>query len=133
MGIDRLTGCNTGRRDAPLLGDSVVLRERAEGPAGRGQNMHSNRSKRRSAILTKLGYTRGWAIRFNYLETFLLEPKTTPRRHQPNSASPQRGRSGVSGARCAERASEAGARGRTNKNKRAFDNSDSVRERRQAL
>jgi len=49
------------------------------------------------------------------------------------SASPQRGRSEVSGARCAERASEAGARGRTNKSKRAFDNSDSVRERRQAL
>ena len=35
--------------------------------------------------------------------------------HQPNSASPQRGRSEVSSARCAERASEAGARGRTNK------------------
>src|SRR6185503_6530620 len=32
-----------------------------------------------------------------------------------NSASPQRGRSVVSGARCAERASEAGARGRSNK------------------
>lgn len=75
----------------------------------------ADRSKRRGAILTKLGYTRGWATRFNYLETFLLEPKTTPRRHQPNRASPQRGRSEVSGARCAERASEAGARGRTNK------------------
>src|ERR1051325_5724305 len=37
------------------------------------------------------------------------------RRHQPNSASPQRGRSEVSGARRAERASAAGARGRTNK------------------
>ena len=35
--------------------------------------------------------------------------------HQPNSASPQRGRSEVSSARCAERASEAGARGRINK------------------
>ena|ERR1043165_4468972 len=32
-----------------------------------------------------------------------------------SGASPQRGRSVVSGARCAERASEAGARGRTNK------------------
>src|SRR5918996_2089950 len=84
----------------------------------------ADRSKRRSAILTRLGYTRGWATRFNYLEMFLLEPKTTPRRHQPNSASPQRGRSVVSGARCAERASAAGARGRTNKSKRAFDNSD---------
>ena len=69
----------------------------------------ANRSKRRGAILTRLGYTRGWATRFNYLETFLLEIKTS------NSASPQRGRSGVSGARRAERASEAGARGRTNK------------------
>src|ERR1043165_2372930 len=75
----------------------------------------ADRSKRRGAILTKLGYTRGWAILFDYLETFLLEPKTTPRRHQPNSASPQRGRSVVSGARRAERASEAGARGRSNK------------------
>jgi len=83
--------------------------------------IRADRSKRRSAILTRLGYTRGWATRFNYLETFLLEPKTTPRRHQPSSASPQRGRSEVSGARCAERASEAGARGRTNKSKRAFD------------
>ena len=35
--------------------------------------------------------------------------------HQPNSASPQRGRSEASGARRAERTSEAGARGRTNK------------------
>ncbi|HXQ32888.1 MAG TPA: hypothetical protein VN843_02580, partial [Anaerolineales bacterium] len=68
----------------------------------------ADRSKRRGAILTKLGYTRKWATRFNYLETVLLELKTTPRRHQTNSASPQRGRSEVSGARCAERASEAG-------------------------
>jgi hypothetical protein len=74
----------------------------------------ADRSKRRGAILTKLGYTRGWATRFNYLETFLLQPKTTPRR-KPNSASPQRGHSAVSGARCAERASGAGARGRTNR------------------
>jgi hypothetical protein len=94
--------------------------------------IRADRSKRRGAILTKLGYTRGWATRFNYLETFLLEPKTTPRR-KPKRASPQRGRSEESGARCAERASEAGARGRINKSKRAFDNSDSVRERRQAL
>jgi hypothetical protein len=69
----------------------------------------ADRSKRRGAILTKLGYTRGWAIRFNYLETFLLEPKAFKR------ASPQRGRSVVSGARCAERASEVGARGRINR------------------
>src|SRR6185369_7469160 len=37
------------------------------------------------------------------------------RRRHSNGASPQRGRSVVSGARCAERASEAGARGRINK------------------
>jgi hypothetical protein len=39
----------------------------------------------------------------------------------------------VSGARCAERASEAGARGRTNKVSGRLDNSDSVWEPRQAL
>jgi len=39
----------------------------------------------------------------------------------------------VSGARCAERASEAGARGRMNKVSGRPDNSDSVWERRQAL
>ena len=77
--------------------------------------IRADMSKRRGAILTKLGYSSERATRFNYLETFLLEPKTTPRRHQPTSASPQRGRSVVSGARRAERASEAGARGRTNK------------------
>jgi hypothetical protein len=45
----------------------------------------ADRSKRRGAILTKLGYTGGWATRFNYLETFLLEPKAS------NSASPPAG------------------------------------------
>src|SRR6185369_5314510 len=59
----------------------------------------ADRSKRRGAILTKLGYTRKWATRFNYLEMFLLEPKPPPRPHQPSSASPQRGRSEESGAR----------------------------------
>ena len=71
--------------------------------------IRADRSKRRGAILTRLGYTSRRATRFNYLETFRLEPKPS------NSASPQRGRSVVSGARRAERASEAGARGRTNK------------------
>lgn len=37
----------------------------------------ADRSKRRGAILTKLGYTRARATRFNYLENYLLEPKTT--------------------------------------------------------
>src|SRR5215213_4991876 len=71
--------------------------------------IRADRSKRCGAILTKLGYTSRRATRFNYLETFRLEPKPL------NSASPQRGRSVVSSARRAERASEAGARGRTNK------------------
>jgi len=71
--------------------------------------IRANKSKRRGAILTKLGYSSDRATRFNYLETFLLEPKPFKQRQ------PQRGRSEVSRARCAERASEAGARGRTNK------------------
>ncbi|HET9713332.1 MAG TPA: hypothetical protein VFP64_15670 [Pyrinomonadaceae bacterium] len=50
--------------------------------------IRADRSKRRGAILTRLGYTRGWATRFNYLETFLLEPKRTPRRHQPKRQPP---------------------------------------------
>ena len=72
--------------------------------------IRANKSKRRGAILTKLGYSSERATRFNYLETFLLEPKPFKQRQPPSG-----GRSGESGARCAERASEAGARGRINK------------------
>ena len=39
--------------------------------------IRADMSKRRGAILTKLGYSSERATRFNYLETFLLEPKTT--------------------------------------------------------
>jgi len=48
----------------------------------------ANRSKRRGAILTKLGYTSKHATRFNYLETFLLAPKTasTKQRQPPAGA-----------------------------------------------
>ena len=46
----------------------------------------ADRSKRRGAILTKLGYTRARATRFNYLETFLLEPKAFKRRQPPAGA-----------------------------------------------
>jgi integrase len=67
--------------------------------------IRADRSKRRGAILTRLGYTSRRATRFNYLETFRLEPKPF------NSASPQRGRSVVSSARRAERANEAGRKG----------------------
>jgi len=38
--------------------------------------IRADMSKRRGAILTKLGYTNRRATRFNYLETFLLVPKT---------------------------------------------------------
>jgi hypothetical protein len=46
----------------------------------------ADRSKRRGAILTKLGYTRARATRFNYLETFLLEPKPFKQRQPPAGA-----------------------------------------------
>jgi hypothetical protein len=48
--------------------------------------IRADRSKRRGAILTKLGYTRARATRFNYLETFLLEPKAFKRRQPPAGA-----------------------------------------------
>ena len=51
----------------------------------------ADRSKRRGAILTRLGYTRGWATRFNYLEMFLLDPKTTPRRPSTQQRQPPAG------------------------------------------
>ena len=38
--------------------------------------IRADMSKRRGAILTKLGYSSERATRFNYLETFLLVPKT---------------------------------------------------------
>ena len=46
----------------------------------------ANKSKRRGAILTKLGYTSERATRFNYLETFLLEPKPFKQRQPPAGA-----------------------------------------------
>ena len=98
-------------------------------------DMFVQHSDRRGAILTRMGYSALAATRFNYLERFSLQTNKTPRRRgltnratkqwlvhrsakqssNQSSASPQRGRSEVSGARCAERASEAGARGRINK------------------
>jgi hypothetical protein len=48
--------------------------------------IRADRSKRRGAILTKLGYTRARATRFNYLESFLLEPKAFKRRQPPAGA-----------------------------------------------
>jgi len=46
----------------------------------------ANKSKRRGAILTKLGYSSERATRFNYLETFLLEPKPFKQRQPPAGA-----------------------------------------------
>lgn len=50
--------------------------------------IRADRSKRRGAILTKLGYSSERATRFNYLETFLLAPKTasTKQRQPPAGA-----------------------------------------------
>jgi hypothetical protein len=44
---------------------------------GTAAAIFAQRSKRRGAILTKLGYKSLRATWFNYLETFLLEPRTT--------------------------------------------------------
>jgi hypothetical protein len=46
----------------------------------------ANKSKRRGAILTKLGHSSERAVRFNYLETFLLEPKPIKQRQPPAGA-----------------------------------------------
>ena len=46
----------------------------------------ANRSKRRGAILTKFGHSSERATRFNYLETFLLEPKPFKQRQPPAGA-----------------------------------------------
>jgi len=46
----------------------------------------ANKSKRRGAILTKLGYSSERATRFNHLETFLLEPKPFKQRQPPAGA-----------------------------------------------
>lgn len=46
----------------------------------------ANKSKRRGAILTKLGFSSERATRFNYLEIFLLEPKPFKQRQPPAGA-----------------------------------------------
>jgi hypothetical protein len=48
--------------------------------------IRANKSKRRGAILTRLGYSSERATRFNYLETFLLEPKPFKQRQPPAGA-----------------------------------------------
>ena len=48
--------------------------------------IRADMSKRRGAILTKLGYSSERATRFNYLETFLLVPKTISTKTAPAPA-----------------------------------------------
>ena len=63
-----------------------------------------------------MGYGRKSSIRFNYLDSFPLRPnrkKSTTA--MTNAPAPSGGVAKVSGARCAERANEADARGRTDK------------------
>lgn len=45
----------------------------------------SDRSNRRSAVLTRMGYSARWATRFNYLETFSLKPKAELSTHSERS------------------------------------------------
>jgi hypothetical protein len=59
----------------------------------------ANKSKRRGAILTKLGYSSERATRFNYLETFLLEPKAFKQRQPPSGGVAERAVRGAPSAR----------------------------------
>ena len=59
----------------------------------------ANKSKRRGAILTKLGYSSEHATRFNYLETFLLEPKAFKQRQPPGGGVAERAVRGAPSAR----------------------------------
>jgi hypothetical protein len=74
--------------------------------------IRADMSKRRGAILTKLGYTGKRATRFNYLETFLLVTKTmsTKTAPAPSGGVAKRAVRGAPSARA-----KRGARGRTNK------------------
>jgi hypothetical protein len=54
-----------------LLGGDVNIFELRQTSAA----IFSQRSKRRFAVLTRMGYGRRWATRFCYLETFILKPK----------------------------------------------------------
>jgi len=74
--------------------------------------IRADMSKRRGAILTKLGYSSERATRFSYLETFLLAPKTisTKRAPAPSGGVVKRAVRGAPSARA-----KRGARGRTNR------------------
>ena len=59
------------RSSRRLLGGSVNVTNLRQTAAA----LLTQRSKRRSALLTRMGYGARWATRFNYLDTFSLKPK----------------------------------------------------------
>ncbi len=82
-----LVGEETGFCNKPLTKDYVTRRVRIASLKALGAvvtpsdlrrtaaDMFAQRSKRRGAILTKMGFSSLSAIRFNYLERFPLQPK----------------------------------------------------------
>jgi hypothetical protein len=61
------------RASRRLLGGAINISDLRQTSAA----LFAERSKRRFAVLTRMGYSAKWATRFNYLESFILKPKTT--------------------------------------------------------
>lgn len=69
------------RSSQRLLGGSVNVTNLRQTAAA----IFTQRSKRRSAVLTRMGYGARWATRFNYLEAFPLKPKPELSTHDGGS------------------------------------------------
>ena len=69
------------RSSRRLLGGSVNVTDLRQTAAA----LFNQRSKRRSAVLTRMGYGARWATRFNYLDTFPLKPKPAVSAHSRQS------------------------------------------------
>jgi hypothetical protein len=69
------------RSSRRLLGGSVNVTNLRQTAAA----LFTQRSKRRSALLTRMGYSARWATRFNYLDTFPLVPKPKVSTHSRRS------------------------------------------------
>ena len=69
------------RSSRRLLGGSVNVTNLRQTAAA----LFTQRSKRRSALLTRMGYGARWATRFNYLDTFPLKPKPAVSTHSRQS------------------------------------------------
>lgn len=69
------------RSSQHLLGGSVNVSNLRQTAAA----IFTEGSKRRSAVLTRMGYGARWATRFNYLETFPLKPKPQVSTHSKRS------------------------------------------------